>query len=91
MKTYARQLIEDKVQGAIDAQAEPKTDNKRALMNYIAMSFYRAASDPETDLKSLLVLLAALSMISASEDSQALNNARRLAQSAFAGKRKKGK
>lgn len=71
-------------------------DSRTNLINFIVQNFYRFINNPNMkDDRSLLLLIAALSTISASEgDSpQALQAARRLAQSALAraGRMKKEK
>lgn len=71
-------------------------DSRTNLINFIIQNFYRFINNPNMkDDRSLLLLIAALSTISASEgDSpQALQAARRLAQSALAraGRMKKEK
>lgn len=71
-------------------------DSRTNLINFIVQNFYRFINNPSMkDDRSLLLLIAALSTISASEgDSpQALQAARRLAQSALAraGRMKKEK
>jgi hypothetical protein len=84
MKKFNDFIIEEKDD---DTQA----DTQKAVVNFITSNFYRFINSPdESDNKSLLMLVAALSVLNTNQ-SNAVQVARRLAQMALVRSgRKKG-
>jgi hypothetical protein len=62
---------------------EPDLSTKKALVNFIASNLYRFANKPDGDTKGLMLLVAALGILNTSDDTTALNAARRLATAAL--------
>lgn len=62
---------------------QESTTTKKALVNLIATNLYKYVNSDSYDTKGLILLVAALSLLNTSEDSQAINTARRLAVSAM--------
>jgi GH24 family phage-related lysozyme (muramidase) len=59
-------------------------DTRRGIINFITSNFYRFINQPDAgDNKSLLMLIAALSVLNTSNEDQATQAARRLAQMAL--------
>ena len=83
MKNFNKFIVEEK-------DDELSTDTKKTVINFITANLYRFINSPEEkDTKSLLMLIAALSVLN-TDQPEALQTARRIAQMALvrAGKKK---
>ena len=67
----------------IEEDDDTNLETKNALISFITSNLYRYINSDATDNKPLLMLIAALSIINTSNNTAALNTARRLATGAM--------
>jgi hypothetical protein len=67
----------------IEEDDDTNLETKNALISFITSNLYRYINSDATDNKPLLMLIAALSILNTSNNTAALNTARRLATGAM--------